>query len=173
MPTRMTRSRQVIPSSARVKYFNFTGGLNLVDAALSIDPGECLAAANFECDIRGRYRRVDGYERYDGQTLPSEAGSTIYRIRLSGASVVSPSFSTGFSTGFKWASVVENSIIAGASSGARGRSVDIDIESGDLDSSATISIYFVALSGTFVNGEDVYLLGANAATNQGFSTGFK
>ena len=30
-----------------------------------------FAADNFEIDIRGRYRRIDGYERFDGRELPS------------------------------------------------------------------------------------------------------
>ncbi len=59
-------------------YFPFSGGLNIVDPVLSVEAGECIAAKNFEVDIRGRYSRVNGYERADGQTLPSEV--VYYRI---------------------------------------------------------------------------------------------
>ena len=53
-------------STTSTKYFPFSGGLNIVDPVLSLEPGECIAAKNFEVDIRGRYRRLDGYERDDG-----------------------------------------------------------------------------------------------------------
>lgn len=173
MPTRLTRARQVIPSNAEVKYFTFTGGLNIVDAAFTIQPGECLAAANFECDTRGRYRRVDGYERFDGQTLPSEAAGTVYRMRVSGASITKSPFSSGFSDGFSWRTIVENAVLHGGTSGAVGKVISITVESGSLGSSALVSIYFTNISGTFVSGESIYFLRANSATSAGFNTGFK
>lgn len=67
-----------VSAGTKTYYFPFRGGLNIVDPVLSIGPGECLAAKNFEVDIRGRYSRIDGYERADGQTLPSEV--VYYRI---------------------------------------------------------------------------------------------
>jgi len=54
-------------------YFPFRGGLNLVDTALSIAPGQLLACRNYEPDIRGGYERTAGYERLDGRTAPSSA----------------------------------------------------------------------------------------------------
>ena len=77
--TRLTR-REIRPSGLKSNYFPFEGGINMVDPALSMRPGELVAANNFEVDVRGRYRRLDGYERFDGQTLPSDI--TIYRIPL-------------------------------------------------------------------------------------------
>jgi len=71
-------NRQITPSRLESTYFPFEGGLNMVDPSLALKPGELVAAENFEIDIRGRYRRVDGYERFDGQTLPSDI--TYYRI---------------------------------------------------------------------------------------------
>jgi hypothetical protein len=62
-------NRQITPSRLESTYFPFEGGLNMVDPSLALKPGELVAAENFEIDIRGRYRRVDGYERFDGQTL--------------------------------------------------------------------------------------------------------
>lgn len=49
----------------------FAGGLNLVDSALSIQPGELLVCKNYEPNyINGAYVRVEGYERFDGQPRP-------------------------------------------------------------------------------------------------------
>ena len=56
------RQRQLPPSSLQSNYFPFEGGLNIVDPALSLNPGELVASKNFEIDIRGRYRRMDGYK---------------------------------------------------------------------------------------------------------------
>lgn len=172
MPSVMTKNRQIIPSSTKVKYFPFSGGLNIVDAALTLEPGEAIAATNFECDIRGRYRRVDGYERYDGRTLPSNV--TYYRMQISAGDVDYTPFSSGFSTGFEWTTVVANSIMHGATSGAVGRVLETEVTSGDFgDEDAVAYIYFIAESGTFETSETLYLLGANAATNAGFDQGFK
>jgi hypothetical protein len=57
-----------------------------------------VAANNFEIDIRGRYRRIDGYERFDGQTLPSEI--TYYRIPFTVGTARDSVFDSAFSTAF-------------------------------------------------------------------------
>lgn len=49
------------------------GGLNLVSSALEIKPGYCIDSLNFEPDINGGYRLIDGYERFDGQKSPNDA----------------------------------------------------------------------------------------------------
>lgn len=54
-------------------YYPFRGGLNLVDPFLSIQPGQLLANMNYEPFFRGGYRRVAGYERFDGHPRPHEA----------------------------------------------------------------------------------------------------
>lgn len=54
-------------------YFPFEGGLNLVDTPLKLQPGQVLAAKNYEPGIRGGYRSLMGYERYDGRLEPSQA----------------------------------------------------------------------------------------------------
>ena len=40
---------------------------------LSLSPGAVLEGVNWECAVDGGYRRVDGYERFDGQTEPNTA----------------------------------------------------------------------------------------------------
>jgi len=49
------------------------GGLNLTDPVLNLRAGECLAGINHEPAIPRGYRRVEGFERFDGQPAPSEA----------------------------------------------------------------------------------------------------
>jgi hypothetical protein len=69
-----TARRRVMPSRINDSdYFPFEGGLNLVDTPLKIRPGQLLATKNYEPGIRGGYRSVRGYERYDGHPEPSQA----------------------------------------------------------------------------------------------------
>lgn len=53
------------------------GGLDVMTPPFQIKPGLCRAAQNFECSIFGGYRRIGGYERFDGQAKPSDATYTI------------------------------------------------------------------------------------------------
>lgn len=54
-------------------YVKFSGGIDLITPVLSINPGNCLDALNYEPDVFGGYRRIDGYERFDGRASPSAA----------------------------------------------------------------------------------------------------
>jgi hypothetical protein len=60
-------------SATQSKYFPFNGGLDVVTPALSVDPGFALTMVNYEPWFNGGYRRVDGYERFDGHAKPSNA----------------------------------------------------------------------------------------------------
>lgn len=51
----------------------FQGGLDLVSPTLAIKPGTCIDAGNFLSDVNGGYRRIGGYERFDGRPAPSLA----------------------------------------------------------------------------------------------------
>jgi hypothetical protein len=55
------------------KYYPFNGGLDVVTPALSVDPGFALTMVNYEPWFNGGYRRVDGFERFDGHAKPSAA----------------------------------------------------------------------------------------------------
>lgn len=50
----------------------FRGGLDRITPSIEANPGSCHYLNNYECDTRGRYRRIRGYERYDGQPKPSD-----------------------------------------------------------------------------------------------------
>ncbi|WP_333609712.1 hypothetical protein, partial [Arsukibacterium sp.] len=48
------------------------GGLNVAVSDQALQPGECTELINYELTTTGRYRRVQGYERFDGQPAPSK-----------------------------------------------------------------------------------------------------
>lgn len=59
-------------NTTQVQYYPLGGGLDIVTPALSIDPGRALALVNFEPWFDGGYRRIDGYERFDGRPQPHQ-----------------------------------------------------------------------------------------------------
>jgi len=67
--------------SARTKFFAFTGGENLVDPVIMMDAGELHDSLNYENRTNGGYRRIQGYERYDGQPSPSQFPLSNYNSR--------------------------------------------------------------------------------------------
>jgi hypothetical protein len=57
------------------------GGLNFIDAADGIDPGMLLSCRNYETHYQtGAYRRIAGYEAFDGRLRPHLA--EYYRVDL-------------------------------------------------------------------------------------------
>lgn len=57
----------------RTYSFPLIGGLDLTTPAATIKPGMVISSKNYEPDDEGGYRRLAGYERFDGQPSPSEA----------------------------------------------------------------------------------------------------
>lgn len=59
----------------RTKHYPFAGGVDLVTSPLKLKPGLLIGASNYEIasTTSSGYRRIDGYERFDGNTKPSEA----------------------------------------------------------------------------------------------------
>jgi len=110
----------------RISSFALTGGLNLVTPPLSMPDGMCRDALNFEVDIDGGYRRVAGYERFDGQPAPSDAIYYILNCTFTGT-------------------VAVGNTITGATSGATGYVVAVTSE----------YIVFTKATGTFVSAENV------------------
>ena len=60
--------------TVRPEVVQLKGGLDTVTPALSLSPGACIDAVNFESDQNGGYRRIAGYERLDGRPSPTAAG---------------------------------------------------------------------------------------------------
>lgn len=53
------------------EFYPLEGGLDLMTPAIALDPGKCFDAQNYEPEITGGYRRIDGYERFDGHPSPT------------------------------------------------------------------------------------------------------
>lgn len=56
----------------RVNHIALRGGLDLVSSPLFVDAGRLWSGVNFEC-VEAGYRRVAGFERFDGRASPSDA----------------------------------------------------------------------------------------------------
>ena len=168
-------NRQISQSRLESTYFPFEGGVNMVDPSLALKPGELVAAKNFEIDIRGRYRRVDGYERFDGQTLPSDIA--YYRIPFSVGTAVDSVFANDFSTAFDLQIPSTGDLLKGETSGAIGSILQVSVEdiTGD-DSSGSFSnstaegyVYFIVISGTLQDGETMFFLNKDSAFGAAFN----
>ena len=169
------RNRDVRPSRLEATYFPFEGGVNMVDPSLSLEPGELVAADNFEIDIRGRYRRMDGYERFDGQTLPSQI--TFYRIPFTVGTARDSVFDSAFSSAFDMQVPSIGDLVKGATSGAIGSILNVSLEdiTGD-DAAGTFPtsdaegyVYFTVVSGTLQDGETLYFLNKDSAFGSAFN----
>ena len=195
--TKLT-NRSLKPSGLQSSYFPFEGGVNLVEPALSMRAGELVAANNFEVDVRGRYRRLDGYERFDGQTLPSEI--TFYRIPFTAGHARDSVFDMAFSTAFDMQIPSVGDLVKGASSGAIGSVLSISVEditgessSGsffpltafspafvreefrgtDSGGNAEGYVYFVIITGTLQDGEILYFLNKDSAFGAAFNVEYE
>ena len=52
------------------------GGLVLNQSTFIMKPGQALELENFEPDIEGGYRRINGFQKFVGQTVPETVSST-------------------------------------------------------------------------------------------------
>lgn len=57
----------------RFDYTEMVGGLDLTTPSLRVEKGRALTLVNFEIELDGGYRRINGYERVDGRAAPSAA----------------------------------------------------------------------------------------------------
>jgi hypothetical protein len=64
---------QVKMPDLKPRFVPFVGGLDTTKQRLSVEPGHVQASMNYEPDIQGGYRRVGGFERFDGRPRPSDA----------------------------------------------------------------------------------------------------
>lgn len=82
---KLTRPRFV---DTQAPYYPFGGGLDLLTPAIATPPGKVLDSQNYEPSIGGGYRRIDGFERFDGRDLPSEASYWVATVSLTGTVVI-------------------------------------------------------------------------------------
>ena len=59
-------------AQTKALYYPLGGGLDVVTPVQSMNPGRVIACSNIEPWFNGGYRRIDGFERFDGQPKPSE-----------------------------------------------------------------------------------------------------
>ena len=55
------------------EYFAFRGGLNMIDPPMTMGPNFLIASQNYEQGTERGYRRIDGWEVFDGRNRPSDA----------------------------------------------------------------------------------------------------
>ena len=58
--------------NVRAFYYPLGGGLDVVTPVQSMNPGRAIACSNIEPWFNGGYRRIDGFERFDGRPKPHE-----------------------------------------------------------------------------------------------------
>ena len=67
------QNAQLPPVQVMAEPILMGGGIDETTPPFRLKPGFCRAAQNFEQSIFGGYRRIGGYERFDGQASPSDA----------------------------------------------------------------------------------------------------
>ena len=127
----MTR-RQIPNRRIETQYIKYSGGIDRASPVLSLRPGNALDAMNYEPGLLGGYRRIDGFERVDGRPAPSSATYT-------------------YLEGVLTATIALGATLTGATSGATGVVVKVDIALG--------AVCITKAVGDFVSGENI-LVGA-------------
>jgi hypothetical protein len=126
-------------TEVKTSYFPLGGGLDIATPTLSMPPGRALALVNFEPWFNGGYRRIDGFERYDGRPSPHE--QTFIGFDVSSVE-----------------DVVVGNTITGGTSAATGVVIGVYEDDGTFGSDV---LAVTKVTGTFVNGESIGV----AATN--------
>ena len=67
-----------MPDQSQVQPFSFNceGGLVLNKSTFIMEPGQALELTNFEPDVEGGYRRINGFKPYVFQQVPETTLST-------------------------------------------------------------------------------------------------
>ncbi|OXE35258.1 MAG: hypothetical protein CGW95_15000 [Phenylobacterium zucineum] len=115
-------------------YIALRGGLDQSTPAIEADPGTLRDSINFEVNTLGGYRRVDGYERYDGRALPNSYG---YMCAQVAASI----------------SIAAGGTMTGVTSGASAYIIATDAQG---------FVYYVQQTAPFLNGESIRVNGIPA-----------
>lgn len=89
--------RKMAQPQVKTDYFPLEGGLDLVSPAISIAAGKVIDSQNYEPDIAGKYRRIDGYERYDGTTPPTNTTFWMLTATITGSVSVGATVTGGTS----------------------------------------------------------------------------
>ncbi|MCA9340763.1 MAG: hypothetical protein KDA17_07650, partial [Candidatus Saccharibacteria bacterium] len=110
----------------KVDFVSCKGGIDIASTVAKVPPGSALDLVNFEPELEGGYRRINGYERVDGQSAPSDA--SYYTVGVADSSGISV-----------------NDTLTGGTSGATSKVIIKDDDNNILG--------VTALSGNYTNGE--------------------
>lgn len=133
------------------EFFPLAGGLDLVTHRLKLAPGRARLQMNYKGKLGGGYRRIGGYQPYDGRARPEQQTYTLL-------------YSTNGYT-----SLVAGDSITGGTSGATAKVIEVS-------SASPWHIAVTRVVGTFTDGENI-LEGAdvrgvyNDGANDGALTG--
>lgn len=135
----------------QTRYFPVQGGEDLKTPPLTINPGRMIYSKNYECDMNGRPRRIDGFERFSGKPAPSAASYWIIN------------FDAGT------AEITAGQTVTGATSAATGIAVyDGTVESGSYaGNDADGYLILTQVSGTFQDDENLQVAAATKCVADG------
>jgi len=123
-------------ANVKPTYYPLKGGLDLVNPAITKNPGTCFDAKNYEPGLSGGYRRINGFERSDGRPAPSAASYWLITANITG-------------------SIAVGNTVTGATSAATGKVLAI--------SGSTLVLGRV--TGTFQNAENLQVSGVTQAVS--------
>jgi hypothetical protein len=95
------------------------GGVDLVTPRIALDAGKCFDAQNYEPVTVGGYRRINGFERYDGRPSPTAAVYWTLAVTITGTVAVGNTVTgvTSAATG-KVLGIVGSTLVLGRVSGS-------------------------------------------------------
>jgi hypothetical protein len=128
------------------------GGLNLIVPAIAMKPGNCIAAQNYEPQVRG-YSRIDGYERFDGRPQPHKASYSLLNFVDGSTAVTAGQTVTGATSGASGVALYAGTLSAGSYGGS--------------DASGYLVLFNV--TGTFEDGENLQVFASTVAVANGDS----
>ncbi len=133
-------------------FYPFAGGLDTNSSALSTPPGAVISSMNYE-PLSSGYGRVQGYERFDGQTAPSAVPWWLMPFRQGSDPIA------------------QGDVITGATSGATAIVVQTSIDfSGSWSmANAAGKVLLIHLTGTFQLNENITVSGIYRARVDGLA----
>lgn len=93
----------------KAELFRCQGGLNREDPMYTLPPGAASVGKNYEALPGGGYRRVDGYERFDGRTAAPHLATYQWIAFGSGGPTIPVSGQTISGAGGAWTAIVAGS----------------------------------------------------------------
>jgi hypothetical protein len=128
--------------------FALDGGLDVTSDPATLKPGFVISAKNYEPDDEGGYRRMAGYERFDGRPSPSEASYWIVN------------FDAGTGT-----AIVPTDIVTGGTSGVTSEVLSVTLESGTWGVDAAGFLVVFNATGLYQNNENLNVSTTRALAN--------